>query len=288
MKSLLLSLFALSSSLALAQATVQGVTLEYNGADQKTPLGRVALSVSGAASTMSDAQGNFTLQFRVLHDGDQILVRRIEKAGYEVFNTDAIEQWFISGKGPFQIVLCKTETLNDLRRRYRDAACMLAEARLKEAEEAEEKRRKQKLISRAELRMRLAELEAKHEEQLNRIETYADRFARIDLSTISADEQKVIDLVAQGRIDEAIRAYDGLRLLDRYKKERDIVNRQEAALQAVEDAIASHEAISDELREAIFRQIEVLHSADSTANKQKIEQLLNALSRADSMQHKSK
>ena len=101
-----------------AQSEQTIVVSEYNGKEQKTPLNGVSVSVLNAVASITDAQGKATLRFRTLHAGDRVTIRRIEKNGYEIFNSQAIEQWNISPQRPFQIVLCQTERFRALRDQY--------------------------------------------------------------------------------------------------------------------------------------------------------------------------
>ena len=76
---------------SLAQSVQSGLVLEYNGSLQKTPLSDVVITAGNAPIVTSDAEGQFSLSFRTLHAGDAIQFRRIERAGYEVMNTEALE-----------------------------------------------------------------------------------------------------------------------------------------------------------------------------------------------------
>ena len=58
-----------------AQSVQQVQVLEYNGREQKTPLAGVSLTVQNAGSTMSDAHGAITLQFRSLKAGEPVQIR---------------------------------------------------------------------------------------------------------------------------------------------------------------------------------------------------------------------
>lgn len=80
-----------------AQSTQSGIVLEYDGNNKKKPLANVEIVVNNAGSTVSDAHGKFNLNFRTLKPGDKITVRRVEKLGYEVFNTEAVSQFTIIG-----------------------------------------------------------------------------------------------------------------------------------------------------------------------------------------------
>ena len=101
-----------------AQSQQQVMVREYREKSQKTPLEGVSLSVQNAGSSISDAQGSMTLQFRTLKAGDAVQVRRVDLAGYEIFNREAVEQWTISPQQAFNLVLCRSDRFKQLRDQY--------------------------------------------------------------------------------------------------------------------------------------------------------------------------
>lgn len=258
-------------SLVIAQSTQQVKVLEYNGKEQKTPLQGVSLSVQNAASAMSDAQGQLTLQFRTLKAGDAVQLRRIDLAGYEVFNQDAVDAWTISTQREFTLVLCRSERFKDLCEKYNAAASASYERQLKKDKAALEKLRNEGKIKQQEYDAQLAALDQQYNEQLDNLENYVERFARIDLSEISEEEQQIIDLVQQGEIDEAIRRYEALDLLTKYQQ-------QSAEIQSVRNTRSELQQLGEQKAEARDSLIEVLRQQI------KLYQQLGDQQKADSLQ----
>lgn len=285
MKNLIFSIFCLATTTCMGQIAQMGKTLQYNGTNTKATLDGVSISAIGAPTTVSNENGDFTLNFRVLHAGDKVNIRRIEKSGFEVFNPDQLEQWNISAKGEaYNIVLCSTEFLNNKKSEYRNSALSVYEERLKKAEQRESENKQKGLITEEEYEARIFAIEEEHEKQLDRIETYIDRIARIDLTEINGEELEIINLVKQSKFDEAIRAYDKLNLVSKYKKERAAIQKLEAGKKAIEEAQTKHENNSKELYEALQRQINVLRLAGGEENFAKIGDLLKGLVEADTTQ----
>ena len=101
---------------ALAQATQPCIVKQYNQRQQKTPLSGVQVEVRGAGSAVSGADGRLTLRFTTLKPGDRVPVRSITKAGYEIFNKVAVDQWNITRNNtPFVIVLVRSDYFNQLK-----------------------------------------------------------------------------------------------------------------------------------------------------------------------------
>ena len=221
----------------LAQSTQQVKVVEYNGREQKTPLAGVSLTVQNAGSTMSDDQGSLTLQFRSLKAGDPVQVRRLELSGYEIFNQDAVSTWTISPQRTFTLVLCKSERFKALCDQYNAAASASYERQLKRDRQKLEDLKKEGKLKDAEYAQQMSALEDQYNHQLDNLENYVDRFARIDLSEIGTQEQRIIDLVQEGNMDEAVRLYESGDYLGKYQAQvRDIqeIDRAQVRLAQIE------------------------------------------------------
>lgn len=257
MKKIFSLLLLLLPLLVLAQSTQQVMVLEYNGKEQKTPLEGVSISVQNAASALSDAQGQLTLQFRTLKAGDAVQLRRIDLAGYEVFNQEAVDAWTISPAKSFSLILCRSDRFKNLCEQYNAAASASYERQLKKDKVALEKLRKEGKLKQQEYESQLAAIEQLYYEQLDNLENYVERFARIDLSEISAEEQKIIELVQQGEIEEAIRLYEEMDLLGKYKKQSEeilSVRQTHIELQQIKN---QKEEARDSLANVLRQQIEL-------------------------------
>ena len=121
MKHFAVSFLSLFFSLAtLAQSTQPCLVMQYNQKEKKTPLPGVEVIVSNAGSSVSNQAGRLTLSFRTLKPGDKVNLISAKKIGYEVFNLEAVQQWFVSrDQSPFTLVLVKKEYFEQLRASYR-------------------------------------------------------------------------------------------------------------------------------------------------------------------------
>lgn len=269
MRQTLLLLLLLMPTWLLAQSVQQVRILEYNGKEQKTPLPGVSLTVQNAASAMSNAQGEVTLQFRTLKAGDAVQLRRIDLAGYEVFNLEAVEAWTIAPQRPFILVLCRSERFRELCDKYNAAANASYERQYKRDKQALEKLRKKGKLQQEEYEVQRQALEQQYNEQLDQLESYVERFARIDLSEISAEEQQIIELVQKGHIDEAINRYEELDLLAKYQKQSEEIHSVRTTRQELQDLGILKAEARDSLRSALLQQIRLYeeqgmkHKADS-------------------------
>ncbi len=267
--------------LLLAQSQQQVVVREYRDKQQKTPLEGVSLSVQNAGSSLSDAQGQLTLQFRTLKAGDQVQVRRVDLSGYEIFNQDAVDQWTISPQQAFSLVLCRSDRFKQLRDQYMRVSSASYERQYKQDQARLEALRKENKLQEEAYQQQLADLENNYYEQLDNLENYVDRFARIDLSELSAQEQRLVELVQEGKIDEAIQFYESADYLSQYASQvKDLkeINKAQAALAKVE---AEKLEARDKVQAAISRQVQTYQLAGGRENFNKISVLLKGVADAD-------
>ncbi len=209
------AIFAIS---AWAQSEQRVQVVEYNGKEEKTPVQGVGLSVNNAGTTMSDAQGFLTLTFRTLHAGDPIVIRRMEKAGYEIFNLEAVEQWVVSPQVPFQLVICKSEKIRALCDQYSQVASDSYSRQLQQEKARLAEERKAGKLKEAEYQAELQKTEDFYAQQLENLDLYVEKFAHFDLSELSKEEQEIIELVQKGELDAAIARYEQMDLLGKYQQ----------------------------------------------------------------------
>lgn len=257
-KSLLTGLFAaMGWAASWAQSSQQVLVLEYMGTEQKRPLEGVSLSVQNAATTMSDASGQLMLQFRSLKAGDAVQLRRVDLSGYEVFNQEAVDAWTISPSRPFTLVLCQSEKFRALCEKYQATAIASYQRQLERENAAVAKLLKEGKIKKQEHDEKLAALARQYNEQLDNLEMYVERFARIDLSEVDAEEQQIILLVQEGEIDEAIRRYEELNLLARYQQQSAEINEVRHTQQQLHNLGQQKAEAADSLRQMLLKQIEL-------------------------------
>ena len=280
----LLILLNLYSPILFAQTTQKGCVKEYQEKAKKTPLSDVEIVVRNAGSTISDKNGLFTLDFRNSKPGDKIFYLRIEKLGYEVFNIEALNQWYISRNGiPFTLIMCQSSKFKQIRDAY-SAISSVSYAQQQKTELATIEREKQEgRISEENFQKKVAEIRDFYEEQLDNLDTYIDRFARIDLSELSDQELKIIDLVQKGNIEEAIIAYEQMSYISRYVKECEDIGKLEDAKQRLIDIRTSKVDMRDSLYRSIRRQADTYLLAGGKHNIDKAQNLLKNCALSDTL-----
>lgn len=264
-----------------AQIVQKGIVKEYNEKAQKTPLSGVELNVRSANSTVSDQNGDFSLSFLTLKPGEKVNVRRIEKLGYEVFNKEAIEQWNLNPTNAFVIIMCKSDKFKRIRDNYERVSSESYAKQLKKEEAALAKLKDEGKLKEEEYQRQLYILREEYENQLDNLDSYIDRFSRIDLSELSAIEQDIIELVQTGRIEEAIAKYEEQNYVEKYAKEVTELREVSEAMEQLSIVYNNKIQSRDSLLAAINRQIETLKIAGGKENFEKINQLLHDIAYAD-------
>ncbi len=268
---------------SFAQTVQRGVVKEYNEKLSKTDLGDVEIVISNASSTTSDVHGAFMLQFRTLKPGDKVNVRRIEKLGYEIFNKEALEQWFISrDNSPFTVIMCKSDRFKRIRDNYSRVSSESYERQLKKEETKLAEERKSGKLKEAEYEAALKKLNDEFDQQLDNLDNYIDRFARIDLSELSETEARIIELVQKGEIEKAIELYEAQGLEEKYKQQVAIGRKTAAAIDTLTIIKEQSFASRDSLFASILRKNEMLKLAGGKENFQKVSQSLRNVVLSDS------
>ena len=228
------AVFTMGATAATAQTTQMVQIVEYNGKEAKTPIQGVGLTVNNAAAAMSDASGNLTLNFRTLHAGDQVQIRRIEKAGYEIFNLEAVEQWVISPQQAFQLVICKSDRIRALCDNYSQVASESYAKQLQQEKARLEEERKAGRLKEEQFKAELQQADDFYAQQLENLDLYVEKFAHFDLSELNEKEQAIIELVQKGQIDDAIAQYEQLNLVGQYQEQ----SKQIQKIQNTQDSLS--------------------------------------------------
>ncbi len=283
MKKIVFTLIILATALTtMAQATQPCIVKQYNGKLQKPPLAGVQVTVSNAGSTTSGNDGRFILTFRTLKPGDHVSLISAKKTGYEIFNMAAVEQWNISRNNtPFSLVLVKSDEFAQLKGKLTQTTTDSYRAKYEKAVSELEALKKNAKIKEDEYNQKLDELEQQYMESLNNIDTYIDQFARIDLSEVSAEEQRILDMVQNGQIDEAVKAWAELDALGKLLQEkRDYKQLSEDEQRIKEKKDEKQDNIS-RLTSTVRNQVATLKLAGGKENYEEITRILKQIALSD-------
>ena len=124
-------------------------------------------------------------------------------------------------------------------------------------------------------------LQNQYEDQLENIENYIDKFARIDLSELNSFEKEVIDLVTKGEIDKAIAKYEDENLLSKYMTQIQEFKKLDDAQHLVSDALDRSLERRDSIHRTIKHQVDLLRMAGGKSNFDKAMNLMRDVAMSD-------
>ena len=215
---LLFVAFSLSCASLSAQLVQKGLALLQNSGKQ--PLAQVSLLVSGAAPATSDSRGQFNLHFATHKEGDQVRTIQIDKPGYELVNLKDVELWNLSATIRFVVVMCPKGALEESRRRYyklgEDRYRRLYQEKLGELERALAEHNLQE----KEYLAKMVDANRQLQRAMARLESFCDRFARINRDMLDELDKQALDKLDQGDVEGAIRVYEEARLLETFNQKR--------------------------------------------------------------------
>ena len=283
MKRPILTLIILATALtAVAQATQPCIVKQYNQKQQKTPLAGVQVEVRGAQTATSAANGSVTLQFATLKPGDRVPFRAATKAGYELMNKTAVEQWNISrDQKPFEIVLIQSAYFTQLKGNLKQSSVDSYHQKYEQTLAELERQKKEGKLKEQEYYDKLNELEDRYDNQLKNLDAYVDQFARIDLSELSEQEQQFIELAHAGRLDEAAEAYNALNAAGKYITAVENVRKLNGDIAKLEDEKARQQETANAFFAMLQRQVNTLKLAGGEENYRKAGELLKRAALAD-------
>lgn len=254
---------------AQAQVVQPGVVMVYDLKQKKSPFSRVKINATGAGTTHSDQNGRFTLVFNNKKPGDKVEAS-IKRTGYEIFNTQDVNQWFISrNRTPFTILLVNSKAFNNKKHIVKEKVTDNYKTKYKKSVQEIEKLKKENKLKEEEYKNRIAEAERKFNELMSKVDARVDEFVRIDLSEVSQKEQEIQEMVQDGRIEEAIKAYKELRLIDNYKEEA-------ASIKSTYNSLLKQKSALDHLYDATQREVVFYAMTDHEEEaKSKLDSLLD-------------
>ena len=284
MKRFLTVIFMLSITMIVwSQATQPCVVLQYNQKENKTSLPGVEVMASNAGSTVSDNEGKLTLSFRTLKPGDKVNLISAKKTGYELFNKEAVEQWNVTRNNtPFAIVLVKSEYFAELKGKLNQASTESYRAKYEQALRELEQQKTTGKLKEEEFNKKYDELEERFKEQLRNLDNYIDQFARIDLNEVSEEEQRILKMVEQGKIDEAVKAYEELDISGKLRQARENKKALFEAKAMIEEEETRQNQTIEELKAKQDREIATLKLAGGKDNYDKIGRMLKENALVDS------
>lgn len=270
-------------SVLRAQAVLVGQVCCFDGTEKRKPLAGVEVQALGAGSTVTDRNGYFRLNFRVLKQGDRIRFRRIYKVGYTVLNQEAVDAMVIPTEKDYLLTIVMT---NDKQQEKARRAYYLAASKHFMTQQVRQERElkvqfKNGTLSSEEYHKKIQEVKRDFENRLDRAEEFVARFARVDISTLGAEERRILRLISKGKYNEAIELYDNQNLIGKFCEQAWHIEQERQSYQLLRHEITSHQVERDSMYNVLTRQEELLRLAGGKDNYAKALSLLRSAAYSD-------
>lgn len=267
-----IALFSICFCLLVAsngQITQKGIVKEYNS-HGKT-LSGVGISIPSANDfqpAISNSDGTFQLHFSHHRAGDVIYNVKITKDDYEIVNIyDFKDGWTLSTQDTMTIIVARRGVIAEKRSRYYNIMDKYTEESYKKKIRKLKEELANQTINAEEYRQRTLAAEEELRRAYEKIDAYADLFARVDVDAMDSTSSLAIHYLQEGNIDQAIRLFEDLNLVEQ-------LNRKVALRNQSEDAI---QQLIPKLREEIaYRNL-----AGGTRNLERIDLIYNSIIASD-------
>ena len=207
----------LSATMLFAKPyTQQGVAYLYDYKSKtKRPVANVSLTVEHAKGpAVSRADGTFIIEFQDFGPGRKLyLEKQPYSQGLIVLNKHEVDGWS-TFDGQLTLIMCNKKDFDASKQNYYDVGFQSVIQRY------ERKIAALKQES-ADYLQRVQELEEERERILDNLRNSADAMARIDQSELDAEMQDVLDLYEQGKVDEAMKKLEDMKLEEKFEQTLD-------------------------------------------------------------------
>jgi hypothetical protein len=180
------------------------------------PVENVQIIVKDSPPAISDNDGKFELNFRNKLPGEMIFVDSIYKKGYETVNEASVKNWIFSDKNNFSIILCKKGLLKQSREIYYNVGKSRYMAKFNQKFDELAELKKAGRLAEEEFADKLRELNEEKLKAIDQLDYYADIFSRINKDELTKTEAAAFEFAEKGKIDEAIKLYEGEKFLTRF------------------------------------------------------------------------
>lgn len=199
----------------------------------KKALPQVSVIVAGAQPTTTDADGRFSLSLPNHQKGQRLMVQDISYHDYVVVNKHQVDQWVYAPSVEYRIDMCPTAEYQQRVEQFHRIGRTNNEKSF-ERKLAELKKQKEQGVLKAE---QYAKLRKEATEELKRtsklIDAYAPMLAAINSDYLQPIERQAQALAEQGKVDEAVRLYEDLKLQDKFHRGIDMKKQWDDDIEAL-------------------------------------------------------
>ena len=217
------------------QVMQNGVVTEISSGSK--PIAGVSIIITNAPPVDSDANGHFCLNFRNAFPGDLLMVHEIYKKGYELVNKNDINTWTLSEKHTLAIVLARSGYIEEAKRKYYRIGVTAYQKKYQKILDNLNKEKVAQQLSEQLYQQKVDSLNSELQDFSLKLNMYADKFARINRDKLDNAEKKALVLIDEGKIEEAIRVYEEMQLLQKIDERREMQDNAMQNLKIMEQSL---------------------------------------------------
>lgn len=215
--------------------TQRGIIKEY--LTHGKPIAGVGISIPSASDfqpVVSNADGTFQLHFSRHLPGDVIYNVKITKDDYEIVNIyDFKDGWTLSTQDTMTIIVAHRGVISERRSRYYNIMDKYTEEAYQRKIQKLEGDLANQTINAEDYRQKMLAAENELKQAYEKIDAYADLFARTSDEVLDSTSRMAICYLEEGHIDQAIRLFEDLNLVNQLDKKVALRNESENAIQQI-------------------------------------------------------
>lgn len=205
--SLLLSVFI---ALPLAAQGQRGVVVIQNSGKKVLP--QVAIVIAGASPTTSDVEGKFSVPLPNHQKGQRLLIQEISYKDYVIVNSHMVHQWVYAPDKVYRVDMCPKHEYESRVEQFYQIGRNNSQAKYNQVIEELKQLKEQGLVSDKDYVERREQAQRSLRKVQELLDVYVPLLVAINVDYLEPIERKAQQLVEEGRMEEAIRLYEGLQL----------------------------------------------------------------------------
>jgi hypothetical protein len=209
----LIGLFC-SPLITTGQVSQKGIVYELSSGNK--PITGVSIIVQGSSISTSDNNGQFILVFQKKRGGEPVFIDQLYKKGYEVVNSEDVQNWVFSPSNVFTIVMCKEGLLAESRRKFYKIGEDYYETEYNKSLKEFKRQMESNQISGQQYQVSVNEANEQLKKKRMELDYYADKFSRINKDNLNDVDKQALQLLEAGKIEEAIKVYEDAKILEKF------------------------------------------------------------------------
>jgi hypothetical protein len=197
-----------------SQVSQKGIVYELSSGNK--PITGVSIIVQGSSLSTSDNNGQFLLVFQKKRGGEAVIIDQLYKVGYELVNKEDVQNWAFSPTKTFTVVMCREGLLAESRRKFYKIGEDYYETEYNKSLKEFKRQMELNQISGQQYQVSVNEANEQLKKKRMELDYYADTFSRINKDNLNDMDKQALELLEEGKIEEAIKVYEDAKILEKF------------------------------------------------------------------------